>query len=163
MLCFFAAVLSKKITAQALVFQLQSRGLELHLRSSIAERVVQEHRRRCCLCLQGHRWWRARAPLTKSFVPFPDSSSSPLSCMVWAGSDQHILIWCAANFLFAIIFPRLKIPISHFLSMDNDAAKSGILFRTFCCLAQLPINAANTIVTDSIWWPFVLSFQPLEN
>lgn len=47
----------------------------------------------------------AKCSLTRSFVPFPDSSSLPLSCMVCAGSDLHAPIWCAANFLFTIIFP----------------------------------------------------------
>lgn len=163
MLYFFAAILSKTIRMHAPVFQLQSRGLGLHLRSCFAERVVQEHMRHCCLCLQGHRRRRASAPSQGALFPF--QTAPPHLLPAWFVQGATSAPWSGVQpIFFSLSFSlRLKIPVSQFLSVDTDAPKSGILFHNFCCLARSPINAANTTVADGIWWPFVLTFQPLTN
>lgn len=57
---------------------------------------------------------------------------------------------------------RLKIPISLFLPVDTDASKSRT-FYTSCCSAWSSLNATGSTIAGSIWWPFVLTFQPLTN
>lgn len=163
MLCFFAAVLSKKITTRAPVLQLQSHGLGLHVRSCFAEWVFQEHTQRCCLCLQGHSQRRASCPWEGALFPFQKAPPHLFPAWFVQGVTSTPRSGVQPIF-FSLSFSRgLKIPVSHFLSVDTDAPKSGILFHTFQCLAWSPVNALNTTVADSIWWPFVLTFQPFTN
>lgn len=143
-------------------FQIQSHGLGLHMRSCFAELEFQEDTC-CCLCLQGHHWWRTSAPGEEAFFPFQTAPPCLfLVCFVQGVPSTH---WSGVQpIFFSLSFSlRLRTPLSHFLSVDTEAPKSTILMRTIRCLAQSPTNAANNTVADSIWWPFVLTFQPLTN
>lgn len=163
MLCFFAAVLWKQIMTHAPVLQLQSRGPGLHVRSCFAERVVQEHMRHCRLRLQGHCQRRPSAPWQGALFPF--QTAPPCLFPVWfvQGVTRTPRSGVQPIFFSLSFSLRLKIPVSHLLSVDTDAPKSRVLVHTFRCLAGSPVNTTNTTVADSIWWPFVLTFQPFTN
>lgn len=125
---FFVVESQKEnITTQALVFRLQSRGLGLDLRSCLVVPVVKKP-------MQSHH--QGQLLLEEELC----SLSKPLSLMLCAGSDQHTPFWCAANFLFAIIFPsardscisfsvcgywctKIQDPLPHFLLLGTVSHK----------------------------------------
>lgn len=105
--CFSAAVLPKEITPHV-CHHFGCRHCVLGLR--VRHRVVERAPAAGLGCARPPSA-EDKCSLTWSFVPFPGSSSSPLSCMGSAGSDQHHPAPAKASGLQPIFFFHRHFPL----------------------------------------------------